>query len=197
MPAIVGATSGRGLVMPVVDDTLVADQARPVEIRLVTADPERSCHFWVGLAARGNNPPTKLMDVTDVGTLFYDAATKGINEPGPLMLSDTSVNPPRFVYLMPAPAPDFRSQTLWVDEMMVTLTSWAPAAAGFYVAPEILAGPHAHELLRLALTRLIAAGKTNEIFLLVGSYGVNALLNVALKLKAEVDSDELRVFVFH
>lgn len=183
--------------MPIIDAAVAESAARPVEVRLVTADPHLLCNFWVGLAARGTDAPNKLMDVQDVAALFVEAATKGINEPGPLMLSDTSVEPPRFVYLMPPPAPDFRSATLWVDEMMITLTSWAPAAVGFYIAPEIINGSAAHELLRLALTRIIAAGKTNEIFLLVGSYGVNALLNVALKLKAEVDSEELKVFVYH
>ena len=170
---------------------------RAVEIRLVASDTGVPCHFWLGLAKPGDESPSRLMDYRDIGALFTEAATSGINEQGPLILSDSSVSPPRFVFLMPVPESDANARKRWMDDVMGTMTSWSPAAAGVYIAPQLLASTSAEDLLRDLLRRLVAGGKTDEIFLLVGTHGQNALLNVALSLKADLDGNDVKLFVFH
>lgn len=170
---------------------------RAVEIRLVNGEATAPCHFWLGLAKPGDESPTRLMDYKDIGALFTEAATTGINEQGPLVLSDTSMDPARFVFLMPVPGEDRAARKSWVDEVMAAMVSWSPAAAGIYIAPELLASVASEDLLRDVLRRLVAAGRTDEIFLLVGAHGQNALLNVVLGLKADLDGNDVKLFVFH
>jgi hypothetical protein len=181
--------------------TIVGASATPgyraVEIRLVATDAGVACNFWLGLAKKGADSPARLMDYKDIGVLFTEAATSGVNEQGPLILSDTSSDPARFVFLMPVPDKEATARKKWVDEVMSTLVSWSPAAAGIYIAPQLLSGTNAEDLLRDVLRRLVAGGKTDEIFLFVGSHGQNALLNVALGLKADLDGDDVKLFVFH
>lgn len=170
---------------------------RPIEIRLVAGNAGVACNFWLGLARRGPESPARLMDYEDVAALFTEAATVGVSEQGPLILSDTSVDPSRFIFLMPVPDTQPGAQERWLDEVMKTLRSWAPGSAGLYIAPELLAGTAADDLLKKILGRLVEAGKTDEIFLLVGTHGMNALLNVVLSLKSELDGDDVKLFIFH
>jgi hypothetical protein len=180
---------------PTVEPTRV--QGRVVSVRLAPLAGDPDCNFWVGLAAEGQQSPTALMDVDEMGALFADAATKGIAESGPVMLSDTSVNPPRYVYLLPVPELDFRSRTLWIQDLVASLSAWAPKSAGIYLAPQLVQNPSVHELLSEMLTALIQASATEEYVLLTGAYGLNAVLNVALRLKADLDGEQLTLAVYH
>jgi hypothetical protein len=170
---------------------------RLVTIRLVTASSDAPCDFWVGLATKGERSPTDLMDVGDVAAVFEEAATRGVNDDGPIMLSDAQVSPPRYIYLLPTPASDFRNRASWIQDLVQALHSWAPKAAGFYIAPQLVSDREAYELLLTTLAALIQASPTEEYYLLTGAYGVNALLNVALKLKMDVDGERVRLAVFH
>lgn len=170
---------------------------RQVTIRLVASGHEASCHFWIGLAAQGAQNPSQLMDLGEMDALLTEAATVGINENGPVMLSDTNASPPRYVYLMPTPELGFRERSIWIDDLSQSLTAWAPQTAGFYIAPQLMTVPDAHTLLLATLTALIQASNTKEYVLLTGAYGLNALLNVALQLKNDLDGESLRIAVYH
>ncbi len=172
---------------------------QPIEIRLVPSDVGIPCNFWIGLTVRGPETPTRLMDFKDVGALFGEAASRGVNEPGPLILSDTSTKPPRFVYLLPIPTSDPKEREAWTLQILSTVSAWAPPAVGFYIAPELMTTQAAQDLLRSVLTRLIDtdSGCPEEIYLLIGTYGLNALLNVVLQLKGELETETRKLFVHH
>jgi hypothetical protein len=199
MPAI-GVTHGAPSAAPgpgVGAQIAAHPPGRLVTVRLVTSSADAPCDFWVGLAARGQRSPAELMDVGDVAAVFEEAATRGINDDGAIMLSDAHVSPPRYIYLLPTPEADFRSRASWIQDLVQALHSWAPKAAGFYIAPQLIASRDAYELLLTTLAALIQASPTEEYYLLTGAYGANALLNVALKLKTDVDGERVRLAVFH
>jgi hypothetical protein len=137
------------------------------------------------------------MGERDVGAIFQKAAEGGIEEEPPILLTDTQLEPPRYVYLLAVPEDDFRARTIWTQELVRSLRTWAPKTIGFYLAPELLRPRQTDELLGAMLRELIDAAIVEEIFLFVGSYGVNALLNSALRLKAEVESELVNVHVYH
>lgn len=172
-------------------------KARPVTVRLVTHEDQADCSFWVGLSMPGSLSPLQLMDVGQVPTMLFEAAAKGLNEHGPVMLSDTSVEPARYVYLIPAPSSDFRERAIWLQELIKTVKSWAPQAAGFYISPELVAAKDSHELLLQILREIILHSLTSSFYLLLGSHGMNAVLNAALRLKSELDSETLNILVYH
>lgn len=170
---------------------------RQVNIRVVASEGEADCRFWVGLVARGKRPPASLMEIDDIREVLGEAAKGGIAEAGPLMLSDAAHQPPRFVYLMPAPGAELRDRDAWIHAGVQTIKSWQPQAIGFYLAPELVDAPESHELLLAALRELIAAGVASEFYLLIGTYGLNALVNAALRLKREMENDLVNLFVYH
>ena len=180
-------------------DTTVVDVGGPrvTTVRLVPTSQDAPCHFWIGLAPTGTQRPSDLMDQSDVGLLLAEAATKGVAENGPVMLSDTEAQPPRYVYLLPVPQPGFRERALWIDDLAHSLASWAPKAVGLYIAPELVKSGEAPELLLSILTALIAVAPTQEYYLLTGGYGLNAILNVALRLKSDLDGDSVRLAIYH
>lgn len=170
---------------------------RPVELYLVTSETDATCNFWVGLARQGGHSPAQLMDLGEVPALLTEAAIRGVDESGPLMLSDSSRTPPRYVYLLPLPRRDFRERAVWIHELVATIKAWSPASAGFYIAPQLMEPSEAHDLLLSVLREAIRATPTQEFYLLTGSHGMNSVMNAALKLKAEMDSETLSLHVFH
>ncbi len=172
-------------------------KVRLVSLHLVATELEAPCSFWVGLAPEGKQAPAKLMDLTSIGALLTQAATDGVVDGGPLMLSDTSVNPPRYVYLLPLPDESLIDRAQWIHDLVSTVRSWSPDCAGFYIAPELIEAPKAIDLLLSVLAEAIELAPTRDYYLLTGAYGLNSLLNAALRLKSDLDNPKLTVHVFH
>lgn len=179
------------------DPVINLPKSRLVTLHLVASEQEAPCSFWVGLAPEGDQPPAKLMDFTSIGALLTEAATRGVKEGGPLMLSDTSVTPPRYVYLLPIPKDQLVDRAQWIHDLVSTVRSWSPEGAGFYIAPELLESEVAIDLLLTVLAESINHAPTRDYYLLTGTYGLNSLLNAALRLKGDMDSETLSLHVFH
>jgi hypothetical protein len=130
--------------------------------------------------------------------LFNEAAIRGISDHESVMLTDTMTQPPRYIFLMPRPGNDFRETTAWIASVVSTVRAWSPLAAGFYLAPELIMANESHEILAQVLRELISTMPNTIAFhLLVGRHSFNGVLNTALRLKAELEGDELNVFVYH
>lgn len=185
-------------VLPKGEDPLInLPKHRLVTLHLVASESDAPCSFWVGLAPEGDQAPAKLMDYTSIGALLTEAATRGVREGGPLMLSDTSVTPPRYVYLLPVPKEQLIDRAQWIHDLVSTVRSWSPESAGFYIAPELLESQEALDLLLAVLSESINHAPTRDYYLLTGTYGLNSLLNAALRLKGDMDSETLSLHVFH
>lgn len=182
---------------PALEPAINVPTTRPVELYLVNGEAEAACNFWVGLARQGGHSPAQLMDLKEVPALLAEAATRGVDENGPLMLSDSSCVPPRYVYLLPLPRDEFRDRAVWIHDLVQAIKAWATPCAGLYIAPELMDSAEAHDLLLAVLREAIRNTQTQEYYLLTGTHGLNSVLNAALRLKAEMDSDTLSLHVFH
>jgi hypothetical protein len=179
-------------------DVAAPPASKTVSLKITNLDTETNCAFWVGLSKPGSINPLALLDDPSVASIFTKAATEGIDETGPVMLSDTERNPPRFVYLLPMPGTEFRDQALWVDDLVATIRAWAPQAVGFYLAPELVDKGLAQATLLMVIKELVVTTPVTNYWLLVGSHGFNTVLNAALNLKEEIDGDQdLQFLVFH
>lgn len=181
-------------------NALQGRQASP-ERRVVTLtisnDHELECFFWMGLFKRGTLNPQDVYEFGSIEEIFESVATEGIREEGePLMITDTSVRPARFVYLVPS-SPGQGLSPESIEELTGTLRSWAPTALGVYLSAELCGQELAAELLQKILRRLIVETGIKRYYLLAGKLGVNQLLNAALKLKFDVEDDELSLLIFH
>jgi len=182
----------------VTDPNVGISARRTVTLKIATLDAETNCDFWVGVASSGKISPLLLLEEPSVQTIFSRAAAEGVTESEPIMLSDTERASPRFVYLLPMPGAEFRDQVLWVDDLVATIRAWSPRRVGFYLAPELLDTGTGQSLLLMAMKELIGSTDVNEFYLLVGSHGLNTVLNGALQLKEEIDEDQsLNFMVFH
>ena len=56
---------------------------RTVTLKLAVSDSEAKCHFWVGLARKGELSPSSLLDQTNISSVFAEAASKGVSDEGP------------------------------------------------------------------------------------------------------------------
>src|SRR5579872_3049902 len=110
------------------DPSMGLPKARVVNLTLTATPAEAACPFWIGLSARGKQTPGRLLDQPDIGTLLLEAATNGVSEEGPLMLSDTSMTPPRYVFLMPRPSASAEERQAWTEVLTSSLAAWAPPA---------------------------------------------------------------------
>lgn len=199
-PVISPATVSSGM-DPVVGDmtsSAPAAQALPqFTIKLLNSADEVECSFWVGLTRPGTLEPQKLLDSPGVSEVLDSAAVHGVTDSGAVMLSDTLRVPPRFVYMTPAPSDDFRARAIWVGDVISTIQAWGPRKIGFYLAPEIASTESANEMLLHVLRELMNDPKDFEFYLLQGKHSKNRLLNMALKLRAELDLDGVDLKVYH
>lgn len=179
------------------DPILEVSAVKSVAVRIVLSNEMFVCPFWIGIFTDGDETAQKLFDTEELSELLFQAARKGINEAEPLMLSDSSKVPARFVYLLPKPNADDKEVDAWIKNLVSTVQSWAPKRVGIYLAPELLKRSNAENLLLLVLKELIATSDALEYFLLPGSYGTNAVLNAAVKLKFEMEKEKVAVYVFH
>ncbi len=179
------------------DPDLGIPEGRPITLRIVTQEDEAECNFWVGLFKKGELDPSKIMDLPSIPDMFAEAATKGVTDNGPLMLTDSFSTPPKYLYLLPLPHEDFRDRAIWIGDLVKTTKSWSPASVGFYLAPELLQSETCDELIQQILRELICNSEINDFYLLVGDHGLNSVLNSAIHLKHEFDQEKINLFVFH
>ena len=163
---------------------------RQVGLNLVVGQSSLStkdCQFWVGLACAGPLTPTALMDAPNLDSLFKQAASEGLCESGPVMLTDTAGSGARFIYLLQVPGKEFRDRAIWMHDLVATVRAWAPGQVGFYIAPSLLTANTGYELLIQTISELIRSTSTNQFYLLVGEHGLNPLVNAAVKMKHEIE----------
>lgn len=180
---------------------LSGDFAQEATKRVVTisiAAHESDCSFWIGLFQHGALSPMDLYGCASVTEMLEQAATNGITgESEPVMLTDTSVSPPRYVYFVPVSGPSTGLSEAVKEELIRTVGSWSPGRAGIYLAPELCGHNMAADVLLELLGRFVEATGVNEFFLLPGHHGFNTLLNTALRLKFDLEDDGLEIHVFH
>lgn len=180
------------------DPALGVPDRRMVSFHISTGATVKECPFWIGIASHGEIQPPSLLNHLAMEDLFSEAAVRGISDPDSVMLTDTLTHPPRYIFLMPRPGHDFRETSAWIASLVSTVRAWSPAVVGFYLAPEVLEGDEAHDILGKVMHELIATMPNTAAFhLLVGRHRFNGILNMALRLKSELEGDELGVFVYH
>ena len=163
----------------------------------LTEYPGEGCNFWLGLASKGERTPQNVLGAATVVKMLDDAAVEGVIDDAPIMLSDTTQTPAQYLYLMPVPETDFRDRSRWIHTILETIKNWNPETIGIYLHPAVINSDSAKDLLGATLTALIESTRIKNYYLLVGSHGVNALINTALKVKTELETADREVVVFH
>jgi hypothetical protein len=172
---------------------------RPVTLRLLAPDSEAECNFWVGLTRLGGEltPGQILDDERPIQKIFEDAAEKGIAGNQTLLVTDTEKTPPRYMYFLSTPSDEFRERAMWLSELTQTIRSIQPGSIGFYIDPNLAVDDDEHELVLSILRELIRVSDTTDYYLLIGDYGLNTLLNAAVRLRGELLQDSINLYVFH
>lgn len=174
-----------------------ATPSPPFQIILCGNPNDVDCRFWLGLMQHGDLSPQQLLDLPDVRGLFQRAATSGIREAPPLMLSDTSRVPPRYFFIMNSPLNTEPDHADWVKQVVEALQSWSPPRAGFILSPKLLELPSSRQLLVRVIEQIAAVSKIRQFYFSVESHGFNAGLNAMLSLRLELEAKGIRVHVFH
>ncbi|MFK7826032.1 MAG: hypothetical protein AB8G05_17910 [Oligoflexales bacterium] len=170
--------------------------AKEISIKLVSSEKDTGCYFWVGLCRKGELHPHNLLDVDHIQEIFDQAAKNGINDDGPIMLSDSRTQLPRFIYLLPPPESD-GEEVQWISQLLKTINSWSPTHLGFYLSPDLLSSQNSHALLKNVLKKMMLEAESQEYFLLLGSHNLNTMLNTALSIRMDLQSKNVALSVFH
>ncbi|MBP6218770.1 MAG: hypothetical protein KA436_09305 [Oligoflexales bacterium] len=170
-----------------------------IDLKLVGNGQEQPCHLWVGITRKGVLSPSDLINLRSVETILHEAAAQGTSSPCPLALADTTktAQGPTLVYLTELPNPHIGRQKVlekgaeesWVQQLYRAILDCSRERVGFYFSPEILGEDLAHNLLLRLLHLLIPNKKIKTYSLLIGSHGMNNILNTALDLKNLVAKD--------
>ena len=170
---------------------------RVVQLSLASHESFDLCPFWVGVFKRGTNLTLELFAVESIENLLADVSVNGLAESEPVMMANTESSPPHFVYLLPSPGESGRSGDETVASIVTTIRSWAPSQVGFYFAPDHFEAGESLDFLLETVASVIRATAISTLFLMPGKHGINSVLNVALKIKFDLESEHLDLKVFH
>ncbi|MCX6108889.1 MAG: hypothetical protein NTZ90_04705 [Proteobacteria bacterium] len=171
--------------------------ARQVTIYLIDAAESSACPFWIGLAGPGPQSASQLLDIPSTAALLHAAATQGLNEATPMMLTDTTASHLRSVLLMPPPSRHIDAREDWLRQLSIALQPWHPTSVGVYLAADHLPSHEGLDLLGTVLRQVVSQPDTAEVYLLTDSKNTHAVLNTALKIKADIPQDRISLYVFH
>lgn len=176
----------------------VGHSKRELSINIITSRIEhQSCNFWIGVTTDGKIAPTSLLHEESTDKIFEDVTECGIQGGGPLMLTDTSWQPPRYVYFTTIPKSDLNVISTWIFKINEIIASWEVDSIGIYLAPEHFGEINSLKLLQ-KLTEKIALNKNiNHIYFLVGKHGLSHILNTAHRIKSTLIDLGHIVTVFH
>ena len=176
------------LVAPATAEASTAD--KPAVLRILHSGQESGCNFWLGCYRQGDTPVSDLLNIVSPEEFFTVAATVGIDETTPIMLSDTNIQPPRYIYLTPA-------SDRTVSDYVEVVKQWQPASVGLFFAPELIAGDDARSLLLQILHTSLLSTTLREYCLLTGNLDKNSLLNTTVWLKEHLERAAIDVHLYH
>ena len=170
---------------------------RLVSLNLVTYENAETCPLWVTGYRKGTESPRQLFGFSNLSQMIHTLNVSGINEAEPLMIADTVPIPARYSYLIPSPQDSSMSTATATDSIVAAIKALQVDRVGFYFAPKHFGATESLDYLGDLLSQIIHRTNTTSLFLLPGNHGINAVLNMALKIKFGVESDQLDLKVFH
>ena len=192
----------------------------PVRLKIVQNEQEApNCRFWVGLSQAGTvHPKALLTRLTSIYELLLRAATLGLSESGPMMLTESTETTPRYIYLTPPPPTAHEGlwgqRPVWLHDVASVLAGWRPRAWGLYLAPQLVDGQQSLQLTGELVYEVLASHREiwcaqasacpdppgspdSPIYLLLGDHGLDDLLNALLALKSPLGELGIALEVFH
>ena len=154
-------------------------------IYLVSKEDELQCYFWIGFFRPGKKSPGELLAYESAGSVLQAAIKEGLAEAESVMLVNTKRETPACFFLSPSPTDQTLGIQEWVSNAHGTISSWSPKTIGFYFSPELMNRESANRLLFQLLSQCIQTDIGENYNLLIGSHGLNPILNAALQIKEE------------
>ena len=145
------------------------------------------CNFWLSFYTKGTLSPQTLLEIPSIEEALDKAVTTGICDEGPLMLTDSSYLPPKFLHLVPMPS-DILDDT-WIENISKTLASLEIKVLGLRLTAPKLDVVQAKGMLYSVMNRLIEKTDIKSYYLYTKDRGINPLLNVVLSLKHASSKD--------
>ncbi len=182
--------------MTLATDTGRTDNA-PAVLQITTVGEDSACYFWSGLFRRGTVRSQELLTLADYQKIFAIAAQQGLDEDEAVMLSNTDCHPPRYTYLVPAPADAQQVVRATVQTFVAALQLWRPHRAGLYLAPQLVAPQVAAEMLLQIVREAMLTAARREFCLATGTETADDLLNTTVWMKENLEKEAINVCIYH
>jgi hypothetical protein len=180
-------------------DTIKFDQSLNISLHILQREELSRCSFWVGVFKSGELTPFDLLDSSSVTEIFLKAAHNGLKEQEALFLTDNK-NPhsqARFFYFLPFENLSGNAASEGIAKLVDTLKNMTVKEIGLFLSPEIYHQESIQTLLKSLISSLIKETAVREYHLYPGSHGTNQILNVALDLKADLETEASKIYIFH
>ena len=168
----------------------------PAILQIASANEDNGCYFWSGLFRRGPVRPQELLDLSDYQQIFAIAAQQGLDEDGVTMLSNTQCSPPRYTYLVPAPAASRQLDQATVQAFVSVLRLWQPPRAGLCLAPQLLEPQTTATMLLQIVREALLTTSLREFCLATGTQH-DDLLNTTVWMKENLEKEAINVRIYH
>ena len=174
-------------------------QDKQIEMHLLKNTQQKECQFWLGLFKPGTTTTEELIDAENIKDIFKKVATDGLQSDKPTLITQTNGTSMKSIYLIPYnDSAEVLPRAYWMSNLAKALQGLQATEVGCYIPTELESQPGQHELLEELILNLVFSTKITKFYLLSGEFGANTILNVALSLKQDLQSQKnINMSVFH
>ncbi len=177
-------------------------ELRPaVALELVTYSHADLCPFWINIAEEKKSQdaltPHDISSITTMQECFKQISHRGVNFEPPLMISNTMGLSPRFVYVLQPPPINISDSESWVQNIVQVVNAWKQPLCGLHFQPSFLSSKTLSSVLTDVLRQLVLNTTTKRYQLLLDDQDYNCLIQLAVRLKKDLDQKGIDLYIFH
>ena len=169
-----------------------------IRITLAVDDLDIIDHLVVTFAKNGTIKSQDMLEQGSTSHLLYELERHGQNVTEPFLMAIAGDDgQARRVFVTPCPGDNFRDYAVWVGLVTETILNLKSRDIALYPCIGAISNANALELTSQLGRSLIEAKAADSVAFIVGRYDYTNLLNIALDLKAELQTSSHSIQIIH
>lgn len=172
------------------------DTKTPIsELHLVRQASQVNCKFWCGTTFKGSLTTSDLLASGEVDSALHEAATKGMQDSPPLLISENNDKNPYFLYFFQTF--DAEAVTRSLGHLEGFLKGQEVDSLGIYIPDLKNQGVSTHTLYMNIIQQLVQHLGLQRVFVLIEPSRYDQTLSDLLAVKSHLEKEKISLVVYH
>ena len=169
-----------------------------IRLSLAVDDLDITDHLVITFAKNGTIPYQEMLEQGSTSRLLYEIERHGQNVTEPFLMAIAAEDGhARRIFVTPCPGDNFRDYAVWVGLVTETALNLKSRRIALYPCFGAISNGDSLELTSQLVRSLIETNAADDVAFIVGRYDYTNLLNMALELKAELQTTSHSIQIIH